>query len=221
MKRDLFMFDIETVGNYKDWNDFKLSDLKGAELFKKKYDKFNWEDKYESIDQAYIENSGIVPAFGKIVCISFGFLDNNGDKKIKSYFGHNEREIVENFNDLLKKIEKKNFNLSGFRILHFDIPWILHKLHKYQIEPAEIIYCYDKKPWEMRVTDMSEDWRQKFAWSFSFDEMCYELDVESPKDNMDGSQVHKKYWNDDIESIKEYCEKDVSSSIDCSLKMYK
>ena len=73
----------------------------------------------------------------------------------------------------------------------------------------------------MRITDMSDDWKQKFAWAFSFDEMCYELGVKSPKDIINGSDVHKYYWSGKIEDIKTYCEKDVSSSIDASLKIYK
>jgi hypothetical protein len=70
-----------------------------------------------------------------------------------------------------------------FRINYFDIPWVLHKLHKYGIEPANIIYLYDKKPWDCKIVDMSDDWKSKFAWAFSFDEMCYEIGVMSPKFN--------------------------------------
>ena len=218
---ELFHFDIETAGQYKDYNTFLDSDERGAKLFMSKYEKMNWKDKYEDINEAYIENAGIISTYGRIVCISFGFTDNNGEKKISSFYGDDEQDIVNSFNNLLKKIETKSFNLSGFRINHFDIPWLLHKLHKYGIEPASIIYLYDKKPWDMRITDMSDDWKQKFAWAFSFDEMCYELGVKSPKDIINGSDVHKYYWSGRIEDIKTYCEKDVSSSIDASLKIYK
>jgi predicted PolB exonuclease-like 3'-5' exonuclease len=69
-----------------------------------------------------------------------------------------------------------------------------------------------------KVTD---DWKGKFAWTFSFDEVCYELGVKSPKDKMDGSLVHKYYWQSKFEEIKTYCEKDVSSSIEVSKKLYK
>jgi predicted PolB exonuclease-like 3'-5' exonuclease len=218
---ELFHFDLETAGNYKDYETFLLEDDRGAKLFESKYKKLGWEEKYSSIDDAYQNNAGIVSTYGRIVCISFGFIDNEGNNKISSYYGDNEEEIVTSFNNLLKKIETKSFNLSGFRINHFDIPWVLHKLHKYGIEPASIIYLYDKKPWDMRITDMSDDWKQKFAWAFSFDEMCYELGVKSPKDIINGSDVHKYYWSGKIEDIKTYCEKDVSSSIDASLKIYK
>lgn len=220
MKKDLFMFDIETAGNYSDYQTFKSIDERGAKLFESKYDKLEWFNKYNDINEAYIENAGIISTYGKICCISFGYIDNTNEKRISSYYGHDEKEIVENFNNLLKKIETKNFNLSGFRINYFDIPWILHKLHKYEIKPADIILPYNKKPWEMRIIDISEDWRSKFAWAFSFDELAYELDIKSPKDNMNGSMVHKYYYEGKIEMIKEYCEKDVLASIEASLKIY-
>ena len=218
---ELFMFDIETAGNYKDYETFLLEDDRGAKLFESKYKKLGWEEKYSSIDDAYQNNAGIISTYGRIVCISFGFIDNEGNNKISSYYGDNEEEIVTSFNNLLKKIETKNFNLSGFRINHFDIPWVLHKLHKYGIEPASIIYLYDKKPWDVRVTDMADDWKQKFAWAFSFDELCYELGVQSPKDIINGSDVHKYYWSGRVEDVKTYCEKDVNSSIEVSKKLYK
>ena len=218
---ELFHFDIETCGQYKDYGSFLDNDERGAKLFSSKYEKMNWNEKYTDINEAYIENAGIISTYGKICCISFGYIDSNEQKQIRSFYGDDEKDIVDSFNNLLKKIEQKSFSLSGFRINHFDIPWVLHKLHKYEIEPANIIYLYDKKPWDVRVVDLSDDWKQKFAWSFSFDEMCYELGVKSPKDSMNGSMVHKYYYQGKIEMIKEYCEKDVSSSIDASKKLYK
>ena len=218
---ELFHFDIETAGQYKDYDTFLDTDERGARLFAGKFEKMNWSDKYKDINEAYLENAGIISTYGRIVCISFGFIDNEGVSKISSYYGDNEEDIVNSFNNLLKKIETKNFNLSGFRINHFDIPWVLHKLHKYGIEPANMIYLYDKKPWDLRVVDMSDDWKGKFAWAFSFDEMCYELGVQSPKDIINGSDVHKYYWSGRVEDIKTYCEKDVNSSIEVSKKLYK
>ena len=217
---ELFFFDIETCGEHKDYDTFLDSDERGARLFMNKYEKMNWCEKYTDVNEAYIENAGIISTYGRIVCISFGY-ESNGEKHIRSFYGDDERDIVESFNNLLKKIETKSYNLCGFRINYFDIPWLLHKLHKYEIEPANMIYLYDKKPWDVRVTDMSDDWKQKFAWAFSFDEMCYELSVASPKDIINGSDVHKYYWSGRVEDIKTYCEKDVSSSIDASKKLYK
>ena len=180
----------------------------------------NWDEKYSSIDAAYEEMGCIMSTYGRIVCISCGFIDDKGNNRITSYFGTDEEDLLNQFNDVLKKVEKKNFNLCGFRIVNFDIPWVLHKLHKYGIKPANIINQYGKKPWDVRVIDMASDWKQRFAWSNTFDEMCYELNIESPKDNLDGSMVNKYFWEGKLEEIKDYCEKDVESSIEVSKKIY-
>ena len=220
MLKELFYLDIETAGVYPDYKTFKLNDEIGANIFHKKYEKYRWNESYESIDEAYEKNSGIISTFGKIICISFGFLNNKGESKIKSIYGDDEEKIVRDFNEVIKKIEKKNFNICGFRILHFDIVYILHKLHKYRIKPANIIYNYDKKPWEYRITDISEDWKGKFAISYSFEELCYQLGLSSPKDKLNGSDVHSTYWKGEIEKIVEYCEKDVNSCIEISKIIY-
>lgn len=219
--RELFFFDIETVGNYPNLDDLKKSNQKEYELFQRKYEKMKWDEKYDSMEEAYLNNAGIISTFGKIVCISCGYKDNNGDMKISSLYGDDEKEIVDKFNQYLSKIEKKNFNLSGFRILYFDVPWVVHKLHKYDIVPTDMIYYYEKKPWDMRITDLSDDWKFRFAWSPSFDEVVYELGLKSPKETINGSQVHEEYWKGNIEKIKDYCEEDVRASIEVAEKMYK
>jgi len=217
---ELFHFDIETTGEYKSFEEFKANDERGANLFEGKWKRMKWDEKF-TLEDSYLDQSGIMSTYGRICCISFGYVDDNGQKQIRSFHGTDERYIVESFNELLKKIGQKSFNLSGFRINYFDIPWVLHKLHKYEITPADMIRPYEKKPWEMRVVDMADDWKQKFAYAFSFDEMCYELGVPSPKAKMDGSLVHEYYHAGRLEEIKEYCEMDVSSSIDAGLKLYK
>jgi predicted PolB exonuclease-like 3'-5' exonuclease len=219
MKKELFHWDIETAAEYKDFATFEENDDRGAKLFKNKYTKMGWETKYGSVENSYMEQAGIISTYGRIVCISFGYLDN-GLERISSFYGDDEKDIIQKFNNLLKKIEIKNFNLSGFRILSFDIPYLLHKLNKYGIQPADIIITHNKKPWEMRITDMSDDWKGKFAWAFSFDEVAYELGIESPKDNMSGSEVHKYFWDGKVEEVKNYCEKDVITCIRVAQKIY-
>ena len=217
---ELFMFDIETACGYPDWKTFSLEDERGSKLFESKYHRMGWQEKYSSLEEAYKEQGGIISTYGRIVCISFGFIDDSGQSQIRSIYGEDEMEIVLSFNNLLKKIEKKAFNLSGFRILHFDIPYVLHKLHKYGITPTDILKPYNKKPWEMRIVDMADDWRQKFAWAWSFDEMCYELGVDSPKDKINGGDVNEYFWSGRLEEIKEYCEKDVKACIEASKRIY-
>jgi len=215
---ELFHFDIETCGQWPDYRTFLENDERGAKLFESKWKRMGWHAKFE-LEDSYREQCAAMSTYGKICCISFGYMSDD-KQMIKSFAGKDERQIVSDFNDLLKKIEKKDFAISGFRIVNFDIPWVLHKLHKYGIEPAAIIRPYNKKPWDMRIVDMSDDWKQKFGINFSFDEMCHELGIDSPKDEMNGYMVHDAYWSGDIEKIKRYCEKDVSASLEAGLKLY-
>jgi len=217
--KELFMFDIETAGEFRDYDEFKKRDERGALLFEGKWTRMGWDKKF-SLEDSYLDQAGIMSTYGRIVCISFGYVDASGKKQIRSFYGEDERDIVNSFNDLLKKIGQKSFKLCGFRINYFDIPWVLHKLHKYGIEPAEMIGPYDKKPWDMRIVDMSDDWKQKFAYAYSLDEVAYELDIKSPKDGINGSDVHKYYHSGRLEEIKDYCEKDIETSIEISKKIY-
>jgi predicted PolB exonuclease-like 3'-5' exonuclease len=217
---ELFHFDIETCGNYEDFDSFRMNDMRGANLFELKYKTMNWEQQYQTIENAYLQQCSIISTYGKICCISVGYLDNYGRRKINSYYGDNEKDIIINFNNILEKISTKLFTLSGYRILYFDIPWILHKLAKYEIRPAHIINVYDKKPWDLRIKDISDDWKQKFSIYSSFDEVCYELDIKSSKDEMSGKDVHSYYWNGKLEDIKKYCEKDINCLFEVAEKIY-
>jgi hypothetical protein len=49
--------------------------------------------------------------------------------------------------------------------------------------------------------------------------MCCVLGVESPKDEIAGKDVHRTYWEGNVDKIIEYCEKDVAAVIDCFRKM--
>jgi predicted PolB exonuclease-like 3'-5' exonuclease len=212
----LMHFDIETCGNYPDWDTFKIKDPKGSELFEKKYNKIFKDD---AIEEAYLNKSPIISTYGKICCISMGFHTENGSR-INSISSENEEEIINTFNQTLIKIDKKGYSLSGYRIKNFDIPWVLHKMHKYKIKPSNLIRPYFKKPWELRVVDLAEDWKQRFAWASTFDEVCYELGIPSPKEKMDGSKVHKEYFKGNLDKIVEYCEMDIKSSIELERLMY-
>ena len=219
MDFEFFHFDIETNSKYESFSEFEKNDVIGANLFRDKYAKMKWDEKYDSIDDAYFENACIVSAFGEICCISCGFY-NNGDIKIDSIYGVDEKDILIKFNNTLKKVQSKNFKLCGYRIFYFDIPWILRKMAKYGIIPAQIIVTYDVKPWEMRVVDLADVWKGKIPWVSSFDEVCYELGVESPKDKMDGSMVNTYFWQGKMDEVVEYCEKDIKASIGVELKLF-
>ena len=124
--------------------------------------------------------------------------------------------------NLFNKVTQKHLVLSGYRINNFDIPWLVHKLNKYELQIPNVLSVYGKKPWEVQSYDLVDQWKFGFKYYNTFDEVCYELEVDSPKDEMEGSEVHGIYWNDNgLERIKNYCEKDVISSMKVAEKMLK
>ena len=222
--KNFFYFDIETVSNYKNFTDFKNNDERGSNLFIKRFENNTYMSNHHiNVEESYLEYGGIFSTYGKIICISFGYFHNKNEKgyTIASIYGDNEKHIVDEFNTLLCKVSQKNMILSGYKINSFDIPYILHKLNKYGIAPSKLIDIYGIKPWDTKIIDLADDWKQKFNHYNTFDEVTYELDIDSPKNDIDGSMVHNVYWElNDINRIKTYCEKDVYTTMMVGKKMY-
>lgn len=220
---DLVYFDIETVGNYKDLESLKSNDIRGYELFMRKIERkssqiLDW--KIDSND-VYIDKSPLMPEFGKIVCVSMSTI-KNGDVRIKSFYGHDEKEIVSNVNNIFTNISNKTLlGVCGYHIKGFDIPWLNRKFLQYNLKIPKVLKTFNVKPWEMNIVDLSELWKNYGTLeNVSFDEMLYTLNIKSPKDLMSGKNVHENYWNNnDIEGIKFYCEKDVMSCVETCKKI--
>lgn len=221
--KNLFYFDIETVGEHVDYKTFKNKDLRGALLFEKKYNKNIWmTERDNTVDDAYLNNSPIFSTFGKIICVSFGYFHNKNIKgyTLNSLYDDDEETLMKKVAELFTKAYDKNFILSGFRINNFDIPWLVHKMTKYDIKLPKILEIYDKKPWEIQSFDLADKWKFGFRYYSSLDDVCYELGIDSPKDAIDGSMVHYTYWvENELEKIKTYCEKDVYASMLVGQKM--
>jgi hypothetical protein len=206
-------FDIETVGKYKDITELKINEPKLYQLLEKKFsnkgDRERWES--ETIETLYERICSLIPEYGKIVCISYGRVNKNGEFVVKSSIGEEKDILLEAqkiFNDALDK----KIIPSGFNILLFDLPYINKKMMKYGIRIPYNILLSDKKPWNVGVLDLSDTWRGTGRYWSSLDEVTYELGVESPKGELSGDKVHHEFWyNNNIQKIKKYCEGDVKA----------
>lgn len=210
MKMDHLLFlDIETVP--VEWHYESLSERK-KELFTSKM-RYHLKDGI-SIEDVY-KKAGIYAEFGKIVCISCGFIDGDKNDKrlrIKSYYGHDERQILRDFSELLNQ----NFNASHHRLCahngkEFDFPFICRRLLINDLPLPKILNIQAKKPWEIQHYDTMEMWKfGDYKHFTSLDLLTEVLEIESPKCDMDGSDVGRVYWEEkDLEKIVKYCRKDV------------
>ena len=220
----LLFIDIETVGCYKNTDSFishnpKLYQLwedSGYEYFKRNYP----EESHLSSNEMFIKKSALLPEFGKIVCISVGFILPDGEIKLDTFSG-DEKSLLGSASDLLNRVDKLNFILCGHNIKNFDLPYIAKRMLINELQVPSIIPSYKIKPWESRVLDTKEVWNfNSFRGLSSLGLVCTSLGLESPKEGeVNGSNIHKYYYNNDIDKIKNYCEEDVKCTINLIKKI--
>ena len=215
----LLFLDIETVGVADDLDDLsqthpqllKIWQSSGVDYFKRRYP----EDSQLSSNDLFIKRSALLPEFGKIVCVSVGFILEDGEIKLDSFYGE-EKELLTKLYNLLIRVEKLDFKLCGHNIKNFDLPYIAKRMLINSVKIPSILPNYQIKPWETRVVDTKEVWNfNSFKGLSSLELVCASLNVPNPKDNeVNGSNMHIYYYNNnDMSNIVKYCEEDVKSTI--------
>jgi|TARA_B100002003_G_C14119153_1_gene538237 hypothetical protein len=208
LKLDNVLFiDIETVPQVPDFNNL---DDKFKLLWEKKAALLMRNNPDATADKLY-SSAGIYAEFGKIVCISCGFM-NGKTFRIKSYYGDNEKVLLEDFADLLYKHFNDNYNLlCAHNGKEFDFPYIARRMLVNGIKLPDIINLAGKKPWEVRHLDTMELWKfGDYKHYTSLELLAALFNIPTPKDDIDGSMVGNVYWVEkDLDRIVKYCQKDV------------
>ena len=208
---DVLFLDIETVPQYPD---FQQLDKEMQHL---------WEQKSATIckdgqtpDSVY-ERAGIYAEFGKIVCISSGFVHRLPDGqlafRLKSCFGDDEAELLRNFTEALGRFAKQHFKMTlcAHNGKEFDFPYIARRMLIHGLTLPAAFDVAGKKPWEVPFIDTMELWRFGDYKNYtSLKLLTHIFGIPSPKDDIDGSRVADVYWlENDLLRIVRYCEKDV------------
>jgi len=215
---NLLFLDIETVPGWTDWSDVPENMQK---LWEKKAAIITREDE----DPVKIFNrAGIYAEFGRIVCISVGFVfrkDEGVAARIKSFAGKDEKKILQEFSALLETYSgKKDFSLCAHNGKEFDFPYIARRMLINGLKLPEVLDIAGKKPWEVRFVDTMELWKfGDFKNYTSLELLASVFDIPTPKDDIDGSMVSKVFYeDDDLDRIVKYCEKDVLTIIQLMMK---
>lgn len=167
------------------------------------------------------ENAGIFAEFGKIVCISVGYFARERELRIKSFYGDDEKELLNNFCGLLNQyFYSREHVLCAHNGKEFDFPYIARRMLVNGIRLPLILNTAGKKPWEVKHLDTMELWKFGDYKSFvSLNLLAAVFDIPTPKDDIDGSQVGEVYWKmHDLERIVQYCQKDVLTVAQIFLK---
>ncbi|MDR0419939.1 MAG: 3'-5' exonuclease [Prevotellaceae bacterium] len=209
--KNILFIDIETVPQYKCFEDVPVNI---QDLWIKKTSATIKQD--EDVEKTY-QRAGIFAEFGKIICISAGFIHKKNDKnifRIKSFYGDDERKILSEFNENLIKFSEQyrhNIKLCAHNGKEFDFPYIARRMLINKVKLPAILKVGGKKPWEVPFLDTMELWRFGDYKNYtSLNLMATLFDIQSPKDDIDGSMVADVYYSqNNVERIAQYCEKDV------------
>lgn len=216
---DILFIDIETVPaspSYDDLSDRwkKLWDLKATRLARDG----------ESPEELY-PRAGIYAEFGKIVCVSVGFVHQSEDVRefrVKSFCDVNEAQLLVEFCDLLNtSYNAKSHFLCAHNGKEFDFPYLCRRIIANGIDMPDILDLAGKKPWDVKHLDTMQLWKfGDFKSYTSLDLMAALLDIPTPKDDIDGSMIYNIFYQDkDLARIEQYCKKDVATVASIYLKM--
>tara|TARA_B110000902_G_scaffold186651_1_gene211238 strand:+ start:1044 stop:1763 length:720 start_codon:yes stop_codon:yes gene_type:complete len=210
----ILFFDIETVPlTYE----FKDLEERAQGLWDRKT-RFLQERDNLSPDELY-EKAGIYAEFGKVVCISMGFvLQKEGETQIrvKSIANENEKILLQEYIDLLNSYyNSPDFLFCAHNGKEFDIPFLCRRILINGLKLPFMLNVAGKKPWEIKHLDTMELWKfGDFKNYTSLDLLTYIFNIPTPKDDMDGSQVAKVFYDEkNLDRIIHYCEKDVIATI--------
>jgi len=224
--KSIVFFDVETAASHATLNDLKEDNPLLAKLWSKRceYLRAKFEENAEKSDsQLYLDKAALHAEFNRITCASFGRIAGNEDAPsmiIKSYYGEDEKEILDGVAKVLDKFNK--MNLCGHNIKRFDVPVLGKRFLINGMTLPTTLKVYDSKPWELNFIDTSDIWSFG-AWQEGFASLeliAAAIGVPTPKDDIRGEEVHGVFWdNQDYLRIANYCAKDVKVLADILLKI--
>ena len=206
---DILFLDIETVAQYESYEDV-------PDVYKDLWDKksaYIRKDGEEAGDVYH--RAGIWAEFGRIICISAGFIfERDGVKtfRVKSFYHDDEVELLKEFKSLLFSFFSKKYRarLCGHNAKEFDMPYIARRMLINGMKLPPMLNVAGMKPWEVPFLDTMELWKfGDYKHYTSLALLTTIMGLPSPKDDIDGSQIAEVYYvENDLPRIVRYCEKD-------------
>lgn len=217
---NILFLDIETVPQQAEYA--LLSD-RWKKLWNKKATQIA---KNEETPEELYARAGIYAEFGKVICISVGYLSVvNKDVKlrVKSFYGDNEAELLRAFCEMLDtKFDPNLYFLCAHNGKEFDFPYLCRRILVNGITMPRLLDLSGKKPWEVKHLDTMQLWKfGDFKSYTSLDLLAAVFDIDTPKNDLDGSMVFDTYYREnDLERIRKYCQKDVSTLASIFLRFH-
>lgn len=221
ISKTLFL-DIETVSISPDFSN--LDDRLKDHWIRKSAGLKSENTEEVTPESLFSEKAGIFAEFGKIICISCGFLSFSGNDcriKIKSFYNDDEKMLLSEFANMLDNWFDPNTNfLCAHNGKEFDFPYLSRRMLVNRISlPKGLRELVNAKPWDVRHLDTMMLWKfGDYKAYTSLDLLSAIFGLPTPKDDISGAQVGSVYWKEkDLERVVKYCEKDVKACADLLL----
>lgn len=205
--QNILFLDIETVPQNENYQQLSAGE---QELWE---EKTKYARKEDISAEEYYHRAGIWAEFGKIVCISVGYFVFKYQQRtfrVTSFVGE-EKKILKSFAVMLDSyFSQPQHLLCAHNGKEFDFPYIARRMIINRIAIPQKLQLYGKKPWEIPHLDTLDLWKfGDYKHYTSLKLLAHILQIPSPKDDIDGSQVREVYYQqNDIDRIATYCEKD-------------
>lgn len=207
---DVLFLDIETVPQYSSYEEVPPAIMA---LWDKKS---QYTRKNEETAEEVYERAGIWAEFGRIVCISMGFVffrDNERCFRVKSFYNDDEKVLLEEASEQMQQFFTKKLNgrLCAHNGKEFDFPYMARRMLINGLKLPKVLDVAGAKPWEVPFIDTLELWKfGDYKHYTSLELLTNIFNIPTPKDDIDGSMVADVYYKErDIQRIAQYCEKDV------------
>ncbi len=209
----ILFVDIETVSAYSDWPDVPT---RTQQLWQKKSDSLQrMASEPTPATEFYAERAAIFAEFGRIVCVSAGYIKRIGSQyhlRIKSFCNDEEGLILESFSGVVDSFMSRPIRkLCAHNGKEFDFPYLGRRYLANRLPVPKSLQTQGKRPWEVPYLDTMDLWRFGDYRTFvSLDLLADTLGLPSPKDDITGADVGRVFWQDhDLARIQSYCERDV------------
>ncbi|HFE63626.1 MAG TPA: hypothetical protein ENK14_04320 [Caldithrix sp.] len=157
--------------------------------------------------------------FGKIICISLGYVNNDNEIRLKSLAGDKEEEILKEFNDIISGHRGIFIHYNG---LNFDIPFILQRMAHNGLVPSNRRFSdlrrYSTNP-HFDVMMQYYNWDMQKVLPLGILASLYGL--PNPKEDLSGDQVFQAYKEEKWNRIIHYCEFDTATTLNLWRKIFR
>jgi predicted PolB exonuclease-like 3'-5' exonuclease len=168
--------------------------------------------------EEYLSQTSFDGAFGRVLVIAYA-INDEPPKFICN--PDNEKKTLEEFWQVASKIDV----FVGHNIMDFDLRFILQRSAILGVKPTwNKFEIPGKKPWELDkflsfaryrnnpIFDTMHEWSNWSRPNVGLEHIALAMNIPTPKDGIDGSEVAAFYEAGKVKEICDYCVRDVETT---------